>query len=103
MFRLFRALLRPWENWENEEEGEKGEEERYELTSFDVSVYKFVGLYGLACIIIFFPGSTDYFTSGRGWRSWFVVIKKKFLRVRDDTMLFLRFNHTNGGQKNEAV
>lgn len=64
MFRLFRALLRPWENWENEEEGEKGEEERYELTSFDVSVYKFVGLYGLACIIIFFAGSTDYFTSG---------------------------------------
>lgn len=37
-----------------------------------------------------------------GWRSWLVVVKKNFLRVRDDTMLFLRFNHTNGGQKNEA-
>lgn len=64
VFRLFRALLRPWENWENEEEGEKGGEERYELTSFDVSVYKFVGLYGLACIIIFFSRINGLFHIG---------------------------------------
>lgn len=88
------------------------------LTRFDVSRSGISSLDYIrigVCIIIdnnvsvgawfFFVGSTDYFTlggGGGGWRSWLVVVKKNFLRVRDDTMLFLRFNHTNGGQKNEA-
>lgn len=96
-----------------------GEEERYidEVRRLSVG-YKLVGLYtdwrvynhrqqcvGWSLERFFFVGSTDYFTlegGGGGWRSWLVVVKKNFLRVRDDTMLFLRFNHTNGGQKNEA-
>lgn len=98
--------------------GEEGERKNDTLTRFDVSRSGISSLDYIrigVCIIIdnnvsvgawfFFVGSTDYFTlggGGGGWRSWLVVVKKNFLRVRDDTMLFLRFNHTNGGQKNEA-